>query len=474
MKVGDFIDTKFGPREILNITNIGLVELYDLTLEDTPIYYSNNVVSHNSGKSITVASYLCWLFCFKRNINIGIVANRSKQAQEFLFQVKDIFKRLPIWLTPGIAAWNQLSISSEFNTRVLVDVPSVDSFRGFTMNVIVVDECAFIPSSKWNEFADAIFPSQSALSWKKNIIISTANGINHFQKLVAQTREGLPNSALVEVDYAEVPRYNSKGLLIPPEEFKEQIIKKFGKVYFEQNYGNSFLGSSDTLIDADILKNLVSESPLYTLKEHLNIYEEPEDGNVYLIGVDSSKGGDNFSVQIIDVSKFPFKQVASANMKVDYMGMHNFVEYCGFLYNNAHIIIENNEGSGQSIADALWKVNGYPNLYFDPGKKYPGFRTTTKTRDLILKTLKIMINNSQLILKDNKTIQELYRFENVDGKYQASEGTDDAIMALALCFVPFLEIKNFGDYNEYVQAIQSRKLDYVPDIIKNFTGFVDF
>lgn len=80
-------------------------------------------------------------------MNIGIVANRSTQAREFLHQIKEMFLQLPIWLTAGITVWNKSGIANERRMRILTDAPSSDAFRGFTINVLVVDECAFIRSN---------------------------------------------------------------------------------------------------------------------------------------------------------------------------------------------------------------------------------------------------------------------------------------------------------------------------------------
>lgn len=136
-----------------------------------------------AGKSITIGSWMNWKFIFSTNITMGICGNNAGLAREFLNNIKDMFLLLPLWLTVGVKVWNAGSIASESNTRILTAAPSANSFRGFTCNVIVVDECAFFKPSVWKEFADSIFPSQSALTWKKNIIISTANGLNHFSEI---------------------------------------------------------------------------------------------------------------------------------------------------------------------------------------------------------------------------------------------------------------------------------------------------
>lgn len=607
LKSGDHLETQTGFDMVVRIEESGTKELYDITLDQSDFenywYYSNGVLSHNSGKSITVACYLAWLFNFYKDMNIGIVANRAAQAKEFLKNTKDIYSRLPIWLMQGIVEWNKTQISNELGMRILTDVPTSDSFRGYSINCIhgthtvtlrdkktdevvtmsleklaetlgglidegflensqfeiltdsgyqpfkglrvsqnsgirldfdsgekiectqdhkiltnrkigeftlardlypgcevdgrvvtkissletqrfydpvevsgghtyisdgfthhncvVVDECAFIKEANWEEFADSIFPSQSALAWKKNIIISTAKGMNHFYDLVQKAKlsqaDPQGKTSLVEVYWDEVPRYDSKGSLISPEVFKDQIIKRFGRVYFEQNYGNSFVGSSETLVAPEVLSELQPTNPVTTLDEMLKIFEEPQEGHVYVMGVDAAKDGkDFFAIQVVDISSIPFKQVATAKLQVNYLTMPDFLYEWGAYFNTAHMIIENNEGAGQSIADMLVNHFEYPNIYYDDKKfRYPGFRTTKSSRDSIIRLLQVLMNSNKLEINDLDTIGEFQKFELVSGKYQASSGHDDLIMALAIAIAPLAKMENYNDFGKFLEALKS-------------------
>lgn len=134
---GKYLITETGISKVVECINLHIYEnMYDLSLDTSKInnelYFSNGVLSHNSGKSITTAIYLCWLFLFSKDINIGIAANRGSMAREFLNNVKNIFVLLPIWLQQGIKIWNMGSILSENNVRILTDSCSGDSYRGFT------------------------------------------------------------------------------------------------------------------------------------------------------------------------------------------------------------------------------------------------------------------------------------------------------------------------------------------------------
>lgn len=428
-----------------------------------------------SGKSVTTSIYLAHCVLFKTEINIGIVGNKGAQAKEFLANTKNILIELPIWMQMGTVSWNKSSIETENKMRVLTDVPTSDAFRGFTIGILVCDEVAFINPNRWDEFADSIFPSQSALAWKKNILLSTMNGLNHFHSIVEGAKNETNGYTLYEVNWRDVPRFRSDGSIKEPEEFMNEIIKKHGVIYFNQNYGNEAIGSSHTLINANSLKKLKAKDVEEKRDGKLNIYHYPEKGHRYIMTVDAAKdGNDAFAVQIIDTHEFNFKQVACANLQIDYLLMPEFIYEWAEMYYFPYLIIENNEGAGQSIADQMYQTYEYENLHFDnkadtntknrtkARKGYPGFRTTSKTRTQILQTLKLFIENDKLEVNDKQTINEFFRFILKNGKFQADEGAhDDMIMSLALAFVPFCNVKNFEDMKSLIKHLYNT--EDVPD-----------
>lgn len=208
------------------------------------------LMGRQSGKSISTSIYLSHLYCFESEKNIGIVANKGAMAREFLSNVKNIIMGIPIWLQPGAEAWNKSYIEAENKMRILTDVPTANAFRGYSIHVAIIDECAFIPTNVWNEFIDAFLPSQAALSWKKNVILSTPKGMNHFHTLVKdsspdyetdgsgvkQPDERSNGYTLFKVDWKDVPRFDSDNNIIPPEEFQDKIVRKHGELYWQQNF----------------------------------------------------------------------------------------------------------------------------------------------------------------------------------------------------------------------------------------------
>jgi hypothetical protein len=350
-------------------------------------------------------------------------------------------------------------------------------------NCAIIDECAFIRPTVYSEFIDSFLPSQAALSWKKNIILSTPKGMNHFYNLVKGAspdfetdgsgvkRSGTNGYSLFKVDWRDVPRYDKDGNQLEPDVFMDQIVSKHGLLYWKQNFECSFLGSSYTILSSDTLKGLESQEPINTITPGLKVYKKPQEGHKYILSVDPSKDGiDAFAVNILDITDMNFEQVAAGQIQIDYLLMPEYLVEWGEWYNFAFIIIENNEGAGQSIADTLYKVYEYENMFFDVKvdsgvknltkirKKYPGFRTTSKTRKLILATMKLFIENGNLVIHDKTTIEEFFTFILINGKYTADEGAhDDAVMALAIAFAPFCSTKNFADMKMLISSLYKKE-----------------
>lgn len=430
-----------------------------------------------SGKSVTVGIWILHVFLFQKDLIIGIASNKLAMSKEFVDKVKKMFLTVPMWLQCGILNWNVATIEGENRIKILSDTSNSSSFRGFSVNYLIVDEASWIigtdsSGTSFKAFADSIFPAQEALANKKTILISTANGKNHFYDIwegAGETKETSDNGYVkYEVKWQNVPRHKPTGELYEPEEFRNSVIKSYGAVFFNQNYGNEFIGSSNTLIDGKVLAKYQYQQPDFVRNPGLKIYEEPIKGHSYIFGVDSAKdGSDSFAIQVLDITNFNFRQVATAKLKIDYLRMPEFIDDWAKYFNNAFVIVENNEGAGQSVADRLYLEFVYENLYFDKSrtsvgskKKYPGFRTTKKSRDIILQTLKTMAESDKLLIQDKDTIDELFNFVLKDNKYQADNNKhDDLVMALALCFAIFAEARNFNEMNEIVKELDSKSSD---------------
>ena len=375
------------------------------------------------------------------------------------------------------------------NGGIFYDIIEVKDTHHFTANGIEVSNCAYLDPKGWGDFVDGTMPSQSALSYKKNIILSTPKGKNHFYEMwekAGDTREDSQNEYIrFLVNWKDVPRYKSSGELYSPEEFERDEIKKHGQVFFNSAFGCKFEGSDYTLIPGEILDTYKIKSPIdIDVKGQLKVYENPIPKHKYIIGVDSSKEGQDFTgIQIFDLTDLKFNQVASAKLKIDYLMVPEILYEYGNKFNQALVIVENNEGSGQSIADILARDYEYDNIFYEykvnrGARKrlgYPGFRTTKLTRDLLLQVIRMIATSGRLNLCDSETIKEFESFVLVNNKYQANgiNAHDDLVMATLMCFAVFKDSKTFEDIKIIIDGLKSGdSID--EELIGNVLAFSDF
>ena len=459
--LGKELITKDGVSKVISKKFIRNDHCYDITLSKHHLYYTNGILSHNSGKSVTVGLYTLHYALFNKDKYVGICGNTLGLAREVLDKIKKIFVELPIWLQQGLVAWNKTYIELENGTKIMTAAANEDAFRGYSMNLLIIDEAAYIEN--WNEFADSVFPAQAALVDKKKILISTPNGMNSWYHIVQSAKREDSAYNYFTMDWRDVPRYSPvDGSRIDPEDFKMSEISTNGRQYFAQNYELAFLGSSNTLIESTALQNLIPQDEdqiiFNSLFSGLRIFEKPIDGHSYIIGVDPAKEGiDKTAIQVLDVTVLPFKQVACANLDDSYLTIPAKLFDLGQYYNWAMVVVENNIDN--SIVDNLSFNYEYEGEIFrERGKNLLGFRTTTKTKKQMLSLLKKLIEEDKFKIADKATIDELFVFvQQKNGSFSAQDGYhDDLVMALCIALVPFLNVKRFDDFKGFIELIEKR------------------
>ena len=201
-----------------------------------------------------------------------------------------------------------------------------------------------------------------------------------------------------------------------------------------------FLGSSSTVIDADILRSIQDiwvEPLLYDLDECLRVYEKPIPGAVYVIGNDVAKGtGLNYSVcqilKIVSTNPLKLEQVAVyQNNFVDVYNFSTIINKLCYYYNNAWLMVENNS-DGAAVVNQLWWTYENENLVNSGSKSVDlGIRATTTTKPKAVLFMKKLVEGGDLIIRDQRTISELNDFiDKGNNRYGANNYNDDLVSGL--------------------------------------------
>jgi hypothetical protein len=325
---------------------------------------------------------------------IAVMANKGATAREMLGRITLMLENIPFFLQPGCKALNKGSIEFSNNSRIVAAATSGSSIRGMSVNLLYLDEFAFVERA--TEFYTSTYPVVSSGKETKIIVTSTANGIgNIFHKIWEGAVQGTNEFQPFRVDWWDVPGRD--------EEWKKQTIANTSQLQFDQEFGNTFFGTGDTLINAETLMSLRAHNPIRTLEAgDLLVYKETTQKHEYVMTVDVSKGrGQDYSTfNVIDISVQPFEQVAVyRNNTISPILFPNIIYKYAKVYNDAYIVVESND-QGSVVCNGLYHDLEYENLHVTSSVKASGLgiEMNRKVKDLDVLQLKISLRTTKLKL----------------------------------------------------------------------------
>lgn len=432
--------------------------------------FSIVLACRQSGKSISSVGYLLWYACFHSEKTIAILANKGAVAREMLARVTLMLENLPFFLQPGCKALNKGSIEFSNNSRIIASATSGSSIRGMSVNLLFLDEFAFVERA--NEFYTSTYPVVSAGKETKVIITSTANGVgNTFHKIWEGAVQGTNEFSGFTVNWWDVPGRDEK--------WKEQTIANTSQLQFDQEFGNTFFGTGDTLINAETLLSFRAKPPTDVLESgDLMVYKKPIKNHEYIMTVDVSKGrGQDYSTfNVIDISTRPFKQVAVyRNNTISPILFPNVIYKYANVYNDAYVIIESND-SGQLVCQGLYQDLEYDNIHLESAIKADriGIEMTRKVKRIGCSSIKDILENNKLDIIDEHTIMEISTFVSKGQSYQASDGNHDDLMMNLVMFGYFVSTQFFSDMTDInlKQMMFERKMKEIEDDVPP-VGFIE-
>ena len=423
-----------------------------------------------SGKSISSVAYLLWYALFHTEKTVAVMANKGATAREMLGRISLMLENLPFFLQPGCKALNKGSIEFSNNSRIVAAATSGSSIRGMSVSLLYLDEFAFVENAA--EFYTSTYPVISSGTNTKIIITSTANGIgNVFHKIWEGASQGINEFKPFRVDWWDVPGRD--------ENWKVQTIANTSQLQFDQEFGNTFFGTGDTLINAETLLNLRAKNPLRYLEGgDLKIYEETNDKHEYVMLVDVSKGrGQDYSTfNLIDISSRPFKQVAVyRNNLISPLLFPNIIYKWANSYNKAYVVIESND-QGSLVTNGLYHDLEYENMHVESAIKANalGIEMTRKVKRLGCSSFKDIIENNKLDICDDDTILEISTFVAKGVSYEASPGNHDDLVMNLVMLGYFMSTQYFSDMTDInlKEIMFKQKMKEIEDDLPPF-GFID-
>jgi len=436
-------------RKFVKIVHVdhGLIplDLYEYQERMIDTFNNNRFVitkmPRQSGKSTAVVGFILHYLLFNSDKNIAVLANKAELARELLDRIKKAYEHLPLWLQQGILTWNKGSIEVENGSKILATSTTGSAARGQSFSLVFLDEFAFVQHGIADEFFKSVYPTISSGTETKMIIVSTPKGMNHFYKMWVEAEEERSNFIPLAVNWWETPGRD--------DDWKMQQIANTSEESFDQEFACNFLGTSNTLINANTLRNLALVRPMFQ-KQGFDQYEEIQQGHEYVIVVDTARGvgGDYSAFVVIDVSDIPYRVVAKYRDKnISPLIYPELIYNVANNFNKAFVLVEIND-IGEQISNILYRDLEYENLFITAMKGRAGqrigggfgkntqlgVRTTKQVKRIGCSTLKDLVEDQKIVIEDFDVIEELSNFISKKDSYEADEGHHDD---LAMCLVLF-------------------------------------
>lgn len=398
-----------------------------------------------SGKTTTFGILALHMACFNNNKRILITANKGETATETFTRIKDAYIAMPNWLKPSVKFIGKTHLELANGSTINITRTSTSMGRGKSIDLVILDEMAFIENHLMEEAWRSIYPVISRPGSKAKILCSsTPKGTkNLFYEIWHKATVGGDSSwGHQRVYWQEIEGRD--------EEWKRKTIIDIGSVErFNQEFGCEFFETSSSGLDPDTefhIKQTI-KPPLETMEDgRYKVWDTPKLDRLYLAGVDVSDGigKDNSVIQIIDITDINrIEQVAEyADNTMDPFSFTAKVNEILLQWGRPLCAVERN-GIGAEVVSRLDKDYKYPHLLTFIGSGYGdaaasranmyGVHCTTVNKGIGNTNYRYWLNTQkQLIIRSEEYFKEAGAFiKHPSGAWKAMDGyCDDRVMAM--------------------------------------------
>ena len=435
--------------------------------------------ARQQGLSTYVGGYLYFQVSQARAKKAMVITHHADSTRALFDLTKRYHDHIPEILKPHTkySSRREISFDALDSSYVVATAGGDNVGRGETLTHLHASELAFWSpnnaSQIWNGLIQAVPDTEGTAVF----IESTANGVSGiFYDLWKGALEGSNGFIPVFIPWFTDPTYREKqvgNLDKTPEEkdlqklykldnqqlrFRRKRVAQTGLDLFKQEYpanaDEAFLTTGRPVFNPEQLQKRMQDTPTILQKMaleggeftnnnrgELQVYKHHDAGETYYIGADVSlgvRGGDWSCAQVLDSKK---RQIATWRGMVHPDYFADVLYALGMYYNSAYLIVENNN-HGILTCTRLGKDMAYPNFYqettvdkiTEKESITLGFRTTVKTKPLVIDQLRASMRQEEIELNDKLTIREMMTYIVTEtGAMEAEQGChDDTVVALAL------------------------------------------
>ncbi len=423
------------------------------------------------GVSTLLRAYAFWrAYTSKHAGKWGVISFHERSAKHLRRMDSTFHENLPLLLRRKLAIENTTDFEFEDTRSSMCSYTagSKGGTRSFTLTSAHLSEFAYYDNP------GSVLASTTATLPKdgKLIIESTPKGCGD---LFHQLCVGSPDNGWTLVcfwwwEHAAYRSYAGSSFEPTPEEevlaaryglhpdqlqWRREQIGTIGAEDFRREYPgcleDAFYAGDSVYFDGDKLDSIEAVA----MRGDRITFQEPEEDNCYVIGVDVAAGV-NKDYSVITVASAIDNQIVYVyrSNKISPSGFSDIVYKVACKYNDAFTLIESNN-HGHLILDRL-KMYGYTNLWCDARRR--DWVTSLHSKVKIYEILREYIHNQMILKMPDVMLLELRSLIVEKVAPEAPRGMhDDMAMSLALCYRALRDIP--------AKQIRSQKMSLMDQLI---------
>lgn len=435
--------------------------------------------ARQQGLSTAIGGYLYFSVSQQKARKAMVVTHHADSTRALFDMTKRYHENCPVALKPSTkySSRRELSFDLLDSSYVVATAGGESIARGETISHMHASELAFWPVANAKENWNGLIQAVPNTPGTAVFVESTANGVSGiFYDLWKGACEGTNGFRPVFIPWFMDPSYRE---VVPPSfertpdeqelaekfnlddaqlMFRRRKVAQNGLDLFRQEYPaepeEAFLTTGRPVFNPEQITRMIGEAkePIARLALEGDEWQNNPRGELveyishdplesYYIGADVAmgvRGGDWSVAHVLDSSR---RQVAVWRGQVHPDYFADILRALGNHYNTARIIVENNS-HGILTCTRLGKDYAYENLYMttevdkitEKETQTFGFRTTVKTKPLIIDQLRATLREEEIEINDKTTLREMLTYIVTEsGAMEAEKGCfDDCVMSLAL------------------------------------------
>lgn len=402
------------------------------------------------GKSQILAAYLLHQAIFFEDMKVGIASNKLSNAKEIMDRIKYMYENLPWFMKTPIIEYNKQNVRFSNYSSIEAATTTESTFRGKSLNRIMLDEYAHVKPNVAEEFWTALLPTLTAEGTDsgdtKLMIISTPNGTEgQYANLWFEAESDKNGFVPIKVSNDEIP---GRG-----EEFKKQMLQKMSLTKYLQEFEGAFLSDKGTLINSIVLESIKPSDPVKT-GEFFRLYTNDLKGKSLAVGIDPGDGAgqDYHAIQVLDVDTLEQVAEFQNNDLSQTLFVKEIINLFKFLYKNGvkdiYYTCERN-GVGAGVINLLRNTDDevlHKAHMISENNKRRGFHMSASTKMEGCADFKDLIETNRMKIHSKQLLSELKFFVKHGESYRAETGKhDDLVMGMVITMLMIKKIARFED-----------------------------